>query len=406
MSPKRTLGDLARWGGPPLFREPRHVGLPTTGNRERFLDRVNGILDRRRFTNHGPFVQELESRLAALIGVKHCLATCNGTSALEITARALGLSGEVIVPSLTFVATAHALSWLGLTPVFCDVDPATHNIDPGAVEALITPRTTAILGVHLWGRPCDVDALARVARAHGLRLFFDAAHALACSCRGQMIGAQGDAGIFSFHATKFFNTFEGGAVTTNDDELAARIARMRNFGFTGYDQVDSLGINGKMSEVCAAMGVTLLEELDSLIAVNLERYHRYRQELEGLPGLQLMAYDECERGNFQYVVLEVDEALAGIHRDRIVELLHAENVIARRYFFPGCHRMEPYRSAPGAAALRLPHTERFAERLLTLPTGAGVSPDDVARISETVRFILRESSTITARLAAEAAAGV
>jgi dTDP-4-amino-4,6-dideoxygalactose transaminase len=406
VSPKRTLGDLARWGGPPLFREPRHVGLPNIGNRERFLDRVNRILDRRLFTNHGPFVQELETRLAALVGVKHCLATCNGTTALEITARALGLSGEVIVPSLTFVATAHALRWLGITPIFCDVDPATHTIDPDAVDALVTPRTTAILGVHLWGRPCDVDALARVAEAHDLRLVFDAAHALACSHNGQMIGAQGDAGIFSFHATKVLNTFEGGAVTTNDDDLAARVARMRNFGFTGYDQVESLGINGKMSEVCAAMGLTLLEELDGLIAANYERYRQYRQELGGLPGLRVMAYDERERGNYQYVVIEMDESVTGIHRDQVVELLHAEHVVARRYFFPGCHRMEPYRSAPGAAALRLPHTERLVDRLLTLPTGAGVSPDDVARISDAIRFILRESSAITARLTANAVAGV
>jgi dTDP-4-amino-4,6-dideoxygalactose transaminase len=406
LTPKRTLEDLARWGGRPLFCQPRQVGLPNPGNRERFLDRVNRILDQRRLTNDGPFVQQLERGIATLTGVKHCLATCNGTAALEITARALGLTGEVIVPSLTFVATAHALRWLGITPVFCDVDPATHNIDPAAVEACITPRTSAILGVHLWGRPCDVDALARVARAHGLRLFFDAAHAFACSHQGRMIGALGDAEIFSFHATKFFHTFEGGAVTTNDDELAARIARARNFGFTGYDRVDSLGINGKMSEVCAAMGVTLLEDLDSLIQANHERYRQYRHELEGLPGLEVLAFDERERGNYQYVVLDLDDAVTAIHRDRVVELLHAENVIARRYFFPGCHRMEPYGSEAGAAAPRLPHTERLAARLLALPGGASVSADDVALIADTIRLILRESSAIAVRLAAEDRVGV
>ena len=198
LTQKRTLGDLARWGGPPLFAEPRHVGLPTTGNRERFLDRVNGILDRRWLTNDGPCVRELEERIGALLGVKHCLAMASGTVALAIAARALGLSGEVIVPALTFVATAHALQWQGITPVFCDVDPATHSIDPAQVEALITSRTTGIVGVHLWGRPCDVDALTRVARAHGLKLLFDAAHAFGCSHAGRMVGTHGDAEVFSF----------------------------------------------------------------------------------------------------------------------------------------------------------------------------------------------------------------
>jgi dTDP-4-amino-4,6-dideoxygalactose transaminase len=336
-----------------------------------------------------------------VVGVKHCLATCNATVALQITTRALGLSGEVIVPAFTFVATPHALKWEGITPVFCDIDPTTHNIDPAAAEALITDRTTGILGVHLWGRPCDVDALTHIARAHGLRLLFDAAHAFACTREGRMVGSDGDAEVFSFHATKFVNTFEGGAITTNDDELAARIALMRNFGFTGYDRVGSLGINGKMSEICAAMGLTLMEELDELVAMNSECYEHYRRELDGLPGIRFVTYDASERCNYQYVVLEIDETVTGINRDQVVELLWAENVLARRYFFPGCHRMEPYRSSPDAAGIHLPHTDLLAGRLLTLPSGAGVSADDVARITDTIHCILREAPAIAARLVAE-----
>ena len=180
---------------------------------------------------------------------------CNATVALEIAIRAMGMSGEVIVPSFTFVATAHALQWQEITPVFCDIDPRTHNLDPNRIEEMITPRTTGIIGVHVWGRPCAVDALAEIAQRRHLKLLFDAAHAFGCSYQGQMIGNFGDAEVFSFHATKFFNTFEGGAVVTNDDELAAKMRLMKNFGFHGYDNVIYVGTNGKMSEVSAAMGL-------------------------------------------------------------------------------------------------------------------------------------------------------
>src|SRR6185369_3387994 len=203
-----------------------------------------------------------EQRVAKMLGVRHCIAMCNATVALEITIRALGLTGEVLVPSFTFIATAHALQWQQIIPVFCDVDPETHCLNPRSVEKMITPRTTGIIGVHLWGRGCDIGSLSEIARSNGLKLLFDAAHAFGCSYEGRMIGGFGDAEVFSFHATKFFNTFEGGAVTTNDDDLAEKIRLMKNFGFAGYDQVIYLGTNGKMSEVSAAMGLTSLESLD------------------------------------------------------------------------------------------------------------------------------------------------
>src|SRR4051794_25016690 len=197
--------------------------------------------DKRWFSNQGPYVREFEDKLSKLLGVKHCIPVCNGTIAMELAIRALDLKGEVIVPSFTFISAAHALQWQEITPVFCDVDPKTHNLDPKKIEAMITPRTTAIVAVHTWGRPCEVDTLSRVARRNDLRLLFDAAHAFGCSHEGRAIGNFGDAEVFSFHATKFFNTFEGGAVATNDDELAARIRLMKNFGFQGNDNVVYIG---------------------------------------------------------------------------------------------------------------------------------------------------------------------
>jgi len=385
----------------PVFAEPLHVGRPNIGSRERLLQRINDMLDRRWLTNNGPYVQELEQRICDLLGVKHCVAMCNGTVALEIAIRALGLRGEVIIPSFTFIATAHALQWQEITPVFCDVAPGTHHIDPARAEELITPRTTGIIGVHVWGKACDVDALADIARRRNLKLMFDAAHAFACSYKGRMIGNFGDAEVFSFHATKFFNTFEGGAVVTNDDELAEKMRYMRNFGFAGYDKVEYVGINGKMSEVCAAMGLTSLESLDEFIAVNYRNYKAYERALADMPGLTLLRYDEGEKCNYQYIVVEVDEEAAGISRDQLVEFLHAHNVLARRYFYPGCHRMEPYRSYFPHAGLLLPETERLTRRVMSLPTGTAVDEDTVRQVCHLIEVATRHHREIAQKTRVE-----
>ncbi|MHC4520068.1 MAG: aminotransferase class I/II-fold pyridoxal phosphate-dependent enzyme [Planctomycetota bacterium] len=382
-----TVADLAIFGGAPKFAEKLHVGRPNIGDRERLLGRINDILDRRWLTNSGKYVCEFEHRVADLAGVEHCVAMCNGTVALEIAVRALRLKGEVIIPSFTFVATAHALRWQEITPVFCDVDPQTHNIDVTKIEPMITPRTSAIIGVHSWGRPCDIERLEQIANQHGLKLLFDAAHAFACSHRGRMIGSFGNAEVYSFHATKFVNTFEGGAVATNDSDLASQIRLMRNFGFVGYDRVACLGINGKMSEVSAAMGLTGLDSLDEFIAVNRRNYERYRQELEGVRGIELVTYDDVGRQNYQYVVLEVDASRLGVSRDQLVRILEAENIMARRYFYPGCHRMEPYRSRLPQRDLHLPHTEALTQRVVSLPTGTSIDPEAVAAICQIIRFV-------------------
>lgn len=389
-------GDLAILGAPPAFDAPLHVGRPNIGDRERLRARLDDILDRRWLTNGGPCVEELERRIATLVGVRHVVAMCNATIALEITTRALGLSGEVIVPSFTFVATAHALQWQQITPVFCDVDPTTHNIDPARVEELVTPRTTGIVGVHMWGRPCDVDALEAIAERRGLRLVFDAAHAFGCSRGGRMVGGFGDAEVFSFHATKFVNAGEGGAVATDDDELAARIRLMRNFGFADYDRVVYVGTNGKMDEMSAAMGLTSVESMDEFIARNRANHAAYAAGLRGVPGVTLVPYDGTERSNFQYVVLEVDEEGAGLSRDELQRVLHAENVLARRYFHPGCHRMEPYRSYFPHAGLLLPNTERLTSRVLSLPTGTAVGEADVGAVCGIIRRALARAADVRA----------
>lgn len=391
----RKPSDLAIFGCSPAFPEKLHVGRPNIGNRQRLLERINDLLDRRWLSNNGLYVQEFEQRLADFTGTKHCIAMCNATVALEIVIRSLGLTGEVIVPSFTFIATAHALQWQEITPVFCDVDPQTHNLDPRMVERMITPRTTGILGVHVWGRPCNVEALTDIAQRHNLKLAFDAAHALGCSYKDRMIGNFGEAEVFSFHATKFLNTFEGGAVVTNNDELAAKIRLMKNFGFgSGYDNVIYIGTNGKMDEASAAMGVTGLESIEDFIAVNYRNYKQYKAELENLPGVQLINYNESERNNYQYIILEIDEEKAGINRDELVQLLQAENIIARRYFYPGCHQMEPYRSYFPNANLLLPETEKLTQKVMSLPTGTALTEEAVSKICEIIRFCVKESSEI------------
>ncbi len=382
-----SAADLAINGAPPAFAETLHVGRPNIGDRERFMQLAGEMFDRRWLSNSGPLVVEFERRIADYLGARHCIAMCNGTIALEIAIRALGMTGEVIVPSYTFVATAHALHWQGITPVFADIDPHTHNLDPAAVRRMITPRTTGIIGVHLWGRAAPVEELQAIADEHGLQLMFDAAHAFGCSHAGQMIGNFGRAEVLSFHATKFFNTFEGGAVVTNDDELAETMRLMRNFGFAGFDNVIHPGTNGKMIEVCAAMGLTNLDYMDTVIEANRRNYHAYREALSGLPGVRVIEFDEARRNNYQYVIIEVGEDCPA-SRDQLIAALHAENVLARKYFWPGCHRMKPYRELYPHAGLVLANTNAVAGRVIVLPTGTTIDDSTANTIGRIVRALL------------------
>ena len=398
MTTNKGLAELAIFGGEPTFSEKLHVGRPNIGDRARLVERIDNLLDTRLLTNNGPYVQEFEQRVAECVGVKHCIATCNATVALEIVIKAIGLTGEVIVPSFTFIATAHVLRWQDITPVFCDVNPDTHSIDPHQVESLITSRTTGILGVHVWGQPCEIDALTELANYHKLTLLFDAAHAFGCSYNGKMIGNFGAAEVFSFHATKFVNTFEGGAIVTNDDDLALRLRLMRNFGFAGYDKVVSLGLNGKMSEISAAMGLTSLESLDDFTEINRCNYLHYQQELADIPGVRMLLYDEAQQCNYQYIVFEVDEHRTQISRDHLLAILWAENILARRYFFPGCHNMEPYFSEIPREPLQLSATESLVQRVLVLPTGTTVDQATITKICQIIKFALENAFEIKQRM--------
>lgn len=370
------------------FDSALHVGRPNIGDKEEFLALAGEIFDRRWLTNNGPLVQEFEAQVADYLGVSHCIAMCNGTVALEIAIRALGLSGEVIVPSYTFVATAHALFWQGITPVFADIDPLTHNLDPEAVRRMITPKTTGIIGVHLWGRPAPVEELSAVAEEHNLQLMFDAAHAFGCSYQGKMIGSFGRAEVFSFHATKFFNTFEGGAVVTDDEELAKAMRLMRNFGFSGYDNVIHPGTNGKMTEICAAMGLVNFKLIKDVVASNKRNYELYSSLLNEIPGIIVNPYAHSEISNYQYLVIEIDDE-CNASRDEIITQLHSANVLARKYFWPGCHRMQPYSELFPHSHLMLEQTERLAARVIVLPTGPTLDGDKIEKVAGIIREVTR-----------------
>lgn len=391
-----SVDHLALLGGDPEFPRSLVVGRPNVGDRSRLMARFEDILDRGWFTNNGPVVQEFEAALADRFGVEHVIAVCNATLGLEIASRAAGVSGEVIVPSFTFVATAHAIQWQGLTPVFADIDRTTHVIDPASVESLITPLTSAIIGVHTWGVGCDIDALQAIADARGLFVMYDAAHAMGCTHRGKHFGSNGIAEVFSFHATKYVNSFEGGAIATNDGALADKIRQMVNFGFEGYDQVGSVGTNAKMSEVSAAMGLTSLESEPTFAEHNRRIWGQYHQLLAEIDGIELHAYPADEVHSHQYVVAEVSDDCP-LGRDDLVRMLHAENCLARRYFYPGVHRMEPYASLSPMSSMWLPNTEWLTGRVMVLPSGTAMQPDLVARVCGLIVSALRQSKAVAAR---------
>ncbi|MBS2027842.1 MAG: aminotransferase class I/II-fold pyridoxal phosphate-dependent enzyme [Deltaproteobacteria bacterium] len=382
---KRAPEDLAILGGPRAFDDRVVLGQPNIGDRAKLHARLDAILDSKWLTNVGPKVQELEKRLAQYLGVEHCITVCNATIGLQMVARAcFRPGGEVIAPSFTFVATCHALSWTGYSPVFGDVSPQTHNLDPASVESLICENTAGILAVHLWGRPAQVEELERIAKRHKLPLVFDAAHAFACTHRGKQVGNFGDAEVLSFHATKFFNSFEGGAIVTHDGALAAKLRLMRNFGFSSQDLSTIVGTNGKMSEISAAMGLGSLDIIESTIEKNRRNQEEYRKQLDNIPGMTVVNFESSEKHNFQYVVLEVDEKTARVSRDLLKQVLEAENVFGRAYFSIGCHEMAPY---AGSTAVRIPlsESERLSKRIYVLPNGSAVDRDRIAAIGSVIR---------------------
>jgi dTDP-4-amino-4,6-dideoxygalactose transaminase len=351
---------------------------------------VGGALDRRWLTNNGELVQQFERSLAESLEVEHCVAVANGTLGLQLALRAAGVEGAVAMPAFTFVASAHAAAWIGLWPSFLDVDPQTHNLDPAELEAASGSEIAAVLGVHLWGRPCDVEALSERADRAGVPLLFDAAHAFGCSLGNRPLGGFGLAEIFSFHATKSLSSMEGGAITTADESLARELRLLRNFGFSGYDRVETLGINAKMSEASAAFGIASLEAFPETRNRNEEIWRTYREALDQVPGIDLVEYKHG-RSNFQYVVAVMNPREYGLERDELMRVLHAENVLARRYFFPGVHRMEPYasRSQPF-----LPVTDLLCRHVLVLPSGGGLAVSDAKRVCDLIRIAAADPQAV------------
>lgn len=372
--------SLALLGGEPAFPRPLAVGAPIVEpeTRERYHRLMEEVFERNWLTNDGPLARQLEEEIARLHAVRHCALVCNATIAQVLLLRALDLKGEVVLPSFTFVATAHACVWQGLVPVFCDVSPDSLMAGPAEVERALTSGTRAVIGVHLFGNVCDADGLAATCARRGLALVFDAAHAFGCARGERPIGGSGRAEILSFHATKAFSTFEGGAVLTNDRDLDARIRALRNFGFRGYDDVAWLGLNGKLSESAAALGLASLPVLEERRARCRTIYEAYRDRLGEIPGVRVLPVGKEGRSNYHYVPVLIDAEAFGISRDLLCRLLWAENVLARRYFHPGLHRMAAY--AQSVPNLSLPVTEAVSERILCLPSGFASPIATVERI--------------------------
>lgn len=402
MTTRNLTTQFAIFGAEPAFNEPLFVGGPSIVDRDKVLRKIGAALDRKRLTNDGPLVKEFEDLVARKMGVKHCIATSSATSGLQILISALELKGEVIVPAYTFIATAHALQWQGIRPVFADVLASNHLIDPESVEKRIGPQTSGILGVHLWGNLCDVASLKYLAEKHRLKLFFDAAHAFGCSFQGTSVGGFGEAEVLSFHATKVVNAFEGGAILTHSDTLARKLRRMRSFGFEGQDNVLSLGINAKMPEANAAMGIVGVENSSKILEAHKRRHARYREGLRSIPGLRLLEPSSEAENNYRYIVVEVNRDGSGLSRDEIVQVLAAENVIARKYFYPGCHRVEPYLTSLRGQArweFPLPVTEKLADCVMVLPTAYGLPLKQIDKICSVLSCAIENSSEIRRQLA-------
>lgn len=355
---------------------------------EEYCEEIRSLWDSRWLTNMGAKHQQFQTELAQYLGVKSLDLLTNGHMSLELSLQALRLEGEVITTPFTFISTTQAIVRSGLTPVFCDIDPVTFNLDPEKIEALITPRTCAILPVHVYGTPCDVERIDRIARRHGLKVIYDAAHAFGVTCEGRGIAAFGDASCFSFHATKVFHSIEGGAVCFQDGMSAQRLARMKNFGLDGEGDATECGANAKMNEFCAAMGLCNLRYVDENIRRRERAVERYRSHLEGIPGLQLAPVLPDVWPNYAYFPVLFDETVFGADRDEVSDILECHQIMARKYFYPLTSEFSCYhgRFDPD----KTPVARRISRRVLTLPLYAEIEEKTVDRVCEVVLSCQRQ----------------
>lgn len=349
-----------------------------------FVPYLEQIWDNRWLTNNGPFHQELEAKLAEYLGVEHVSLFNNATIALITALQAIRIHGEVITTPYSFVATSHSIMWNGLEPVFVDIDPTTFNIDPAKIEAAITPRTTAIMPVHCYSNPCDVEAIQKIADNYGLKVIYDAAHAFGVNYKGESLLKWGDLSILSFHATKVFNTFEGGAIISPDAKTKQRIDRLKNFGIADELTVTAPGINGKMSEINAAFGLVQLKHIDKAMAQRQAVDERYRAELAGVTGITLYQHDAHANSNFSYFPILVEEDYP-LSRDELYEKLKANNILSRRYFYPLISNMPMYRGLASADATHLPEANALASKVLCLPIFTELTPAEQVQIIELIK---------------------
>ena len=348
-----------------------------------FLPYLEDIWESKTLTNGGPMHQRLERELCEHLGVQHISLFANGTLALVTALQALRVTGEVITTPFSFVAGAHSLLWNAINPVFVDIDPVTLNLDPGRIEAAITPQTTAIMPVHCYGNPCDMDAIQRIADNYNLRVIYDAAHAFGVRRGGQSILNAGDLSIMSFHATKVFNTFEGGAIVSPDAKTKQRIDHLKNFGFVDEVTVVASGINGKMSEINAAFGLLQLQHVERAISRRREIDALYRRLLHDVPGITCVQPTGQDQPNCAYFPILVDERYP-MSRDALYAQMRERDVFARRYFYPLISSFPMYRGRPSAAPANLPVATRLSSQVICLPMYPGMSDDDVERVVATV----------------------
>ncbi|MDR2409246.1 MAG: DegT/DnrJ/EryC1/StrS family aminotransferase [Bacteroidales bacterium] len=368
------------------------VASPLLPPLEEFVSYLEDIWKRKWITNNGHYHQELEKALCEYLKVPYISLFTNGTLPLIVALQALRVTGEVITSPYSFVATTHALWWNGITPVFVDVEEKTGNLDPDKIEAAITPKTTAIMPVHVYGNPCDTERIQAIADKYGLKIIYDAAHAFGVEKNGTSILTTGDMATLSFHATKTYNTIEGGALVCHDEATKKRIDYLKNFGFAGETEVVMPGINGKMDEIRAAYGLLNLKHIDKAIARRREIAQHYRQ-LSMFPGITMLDDKQQVKSNYSYFPVFIDEAEYGISRNDLYENLKSHNIYCRRYFYPLISTFSPYRGLPSATPENLPVATKLADRVICLPMYYELTKDDVQRVVD----IFTENRTISLR---------
>jgi len=348
---------------------------------EEFIPYLEKIWETRVLTNNGPFHQQLEQRLCEYLEVPYISLFSNGTLALVTALQALNIKGEVITTPFSFVATTHALWWNNITPVFVDVEPETFTLDPNKIESAITPKTTAVLPVHVYGHPCRVDAIGEIARRHGLRVIYDAAHVFGAKYHGRHIANFGDLAVLSFHATKVFNTFEGGAIVCHSAEMKEHIDNLKNFGFRGETNVVEPGINAKMNEFQAALGLLQMQYLEEAIAGRKEVFMAYHKALQGLKGLSLPGQPDTVTPNYAYFPVLINAEAFGRTRDEVYEALKTIGVYSRRYFYPLISDFSPYSDLASARRENLKVANQVAGKVLCLPIYPDLDREDINKVT-------------------------